>query len=60
MNIDELIKDANDMAISEIEQLNFKLNEKNSTISLDVVKNELEGNYKILQKIIDEIKMNKD
>ena len=40
----------------ELEQLNFKLNEKHNTISLDIVKEELEPYYQFFQKAIDEAK----
>lgn len=40
----------------EIEQLDFKLNEKHNTISLDIVKEELEPYYQFFQKAIDEAK----
>lgn len=40
----------------EIEQLNFKLNEKYRTISLPLVKEELEKYYEFFQKSIDELK----
>ncbi len=40
----------------EIEQLNFKLNEKHNTISLDLVKEELEPYYQFFQKSINEAK----
>lgn len=40
----------------ELEQLEFKLNEKHNTISLDLVKEELESYYQLFQKSIDEAK----
>ena len=40
----------------ELEQLDFKLNEKHNTISLDIVKEELEPYYQFFQKAIDEAK----
>lgn len=40
----------------ELEQLDFKLNEKHNTISLDIVKEELEPYYQFLQKSINEAK----
>lgn len=40
----------------EIEQLEFKLNEKHNTISLPLVKEELEYYYESFQKAIDEAK----
>lgn len=40
----------------EIEQLNFKLNEKYRTISLPLVKEELGKYYEFFQKLIDELK----
>lgn len=40
----------------ELEQLEFKLNEKHNTISLDLVKNELEEYYTFFQKAITEAK----
>lgn len=40
----------------ELEQLEFKLNEKHDTISLPLVKNELESYYEYFQKAINEAK----
>lgn len=40
----------------ELEQLEFKLNEKHNTISLDLVKYELEEYYGFFQKAINEAK----
>lgn len=40
----------------ELEQLNFKLNEKHNTISLPLVKEELEPYYNFFQKSINEAK----
>lgn len=40
----------------ELEQLEFKLNEKHNTISLPLAKEELEPYYKFFQKAIDEAK----
>jgi hypothetical protein len=40
----------------ELEQLEFKLNEKHNTISLDLVKNELEEYYDFFQKAISNAK----
>lgn len=40
----------------ELEQLNFKLNEKHNTISLPLVKEELESYYEFFQKSINEAK----
>ena len=40
----------------ELEQLNFKLNEKHNTISLSFVKKELEPYYEFFQKSINEAK----
>ena len=42
----------------ELDQLEFKLNEKHNTISLDLVKEELETYYELFQKSIDEAKNN--
>lgn len=44
----------------ELEQLEFKLNEKYNTISLPLVKEDLESYYKCFQKVIDESKNNKN
>ena len=38
----------------ELDQLEFKLNEKHNTISLPLVKDELESYYEFFQKAINE------
>ena len=40
----------------ELDQLEFKLNEKHNTISLNLVKEELESYYELFQRSIDEAK----
>ncbi len=40
----------------ELEQLNFKLNEKHNILSLDFAKEELEPYYEFFQKVINEAK----
>lgn len=44
----------------ELEQLNFKLNEKHNILSLDFAKEELEPYYEFFQKVINEAKKTKD
>lgn len=44
----------------ELEQLNFKLNEKHNILSLDFAKEELEPYYEFFQKVINEAKKPRD